>query len=48
MIRGFIHLSNVYAEEGKWDERSIMKTKMRNLAAIKVWLYSMIEIDHYS
>lgn len=36
-------LSNVYAEEGKWNESSMVRGKMRNLAVKKVHGYSMIE-----
>ncbi|KAG6391225.1 hypothetical protein SASPL_148978 [Salvia splendens] len=38
-------LSNVYQEEGKWDDSSMVKARMRNLAVKKVHGYSMIEID---
>lgn len=41
-------LSNVYAEGGKWNEFTMVKSKMRSLALKKVHGYSMIEIESNS
>ncbi|KAI3467280.1 hypothetical protein Pfo_023943 [Paulownia fortunei] len=41
-------LSNVYAEGGKWNEFTMVKSKMRNLALKKVPGCSMIEIESSS
>ncbi|XP_015075134.1 putative pentatricopeptide repeat-containing protein At1g69350, mitochondrial [Solanum pennellii] len=38
-------LSNIYAEEGEWNESRMVRSKMRSLGLKKVDGYSMIEVE---